>query len=139
MSWFASVKTWFLSWFTDVNKLEIIKLLQGIAIFIDYAKPIVEHIDKILKPLLKGEDMPIYDAILTFLGEYSDDFDKVVEMAEEYAELPLGDMLANIAMFCLKAKVGDSVSSSILRLAIELAYNLYKVNSSEKFAEEVSV
>ncbi len=129
MSWFTDVKVWFMSWFTDENKLKILKLIQGVQVFIQYAEPVVEQIDKVLKPLLKDGNMPVLEAIVSFLSEYSDDLEEVLEKAEEYAGLPFGDMLAKIALFCVSQKVSSTVDTSFLKLAIEIAYNTYKLST----------
>lgn len=136
MTWFTDAKVWFMSWFTDANKLKILKLIQGIQVFIQYAEPVVEHIDKALKPLLKDGNMPAIEAIVAFIGQYSDDLDEVLKQAEKYAELPFGDMLAKIALFCVTQKVSSTVDTSFLKLAIEIAYNTYKlsVKSSSEYS-----
>lgn len=126
MSWFTSFKEWLLSWFTDTRKLQILELLQGVNVFIDYARPIVERIDKQLKPLLKLDNTPVFDTIKKFLEEYSDEFDDVVEIANKLKDLPMADLLANVAIECLKLHSSAHVSLSVLRLAVELAYNVYK-------------
>lgn len=125
MKWFTSLKTWVLSWFTDENKLRLLSFLNGVQVFVDWAYPIVQEIDEKLKPLLKM-DLPAFDALVKFLREYEDEFDNIVELAESLKDLPLADMLANVALELLKLKAGTNVATSVLRLAVELAYNLYK-------------
>lgn len=125
MKWFVNVKNWVLSWFTDENKLRLLQFLNGMQVFVDWAYPIVKEIDEKLKPLLKG-GTPVVEALTKFFEEYVDDLDEVVDLVHSLKDLPLADMLANVAIELLKLKSGSNIALSVLRLAVELAYNLYK-------------
>lgn len=125
MKWFTNFKLWALSWFTDESKLRLLAYLNGIQVFINWAGPIVKEIDEKLKPLLKM-DIPAFEAVKTFLEEYQDEFDDVVALAESLKDLPMADLLMNVALECLKLKTNGNVAVSVLRLAVELAYNIYK-------------
>lgn len=46
--------------------------------------------------------------------------------------MPLPDLCVNAALFVLKHRKSDSVGLSILRLAIELAYNVYKSSKNSE-------
>lgn len=126
MSWFTSFKEWLLSWFTDANKQKLLALLGNVKGFVDAALPIVKEIDEVLKPLLASNET--IKAISEFLLEHFDNVDYVVDLAEKLSELPLADMLANVALEVLKTRVPATASLSVLRLAIELAYNVYKTS-----------
>jgi hypothetical protein len=117
---------WLKSFFTDVNRDKVLKVLDNVEEFVKEAIPIVALIDEKLKPLLANK--PKLEAIYKFLAEYADDIDDVLAVAEKLADLPLQDMLANVALELLKGTIKTNVSLSALKLAIELAYQIYKLS-----------
>lgn len=124
--WFKAVQEWVMSWFSDANKQKIFAILNGVKTLVDYALPIVKAIDEKLKPVLNDGAEDVVQAVRKFLEEYMDDLDKVLELADKLADLPMADMLANIALELLKTTSPTNASLSMLRLAVELAYNIYK-------------
>jgi hypothetical protein len=126
MSWFTTFKDWLLSWFTDANKQKLLALLTGIKGFVDAALPIVKEIDELLKPMLEKNSTAL--ALYEFLLKHISNVDYVSDLAKKLSDLPLADMLANVALEILRTKVPATASLSVLRLAIELAYNLYKTS-----------
>ena len=124
MSWFTSIKDWVLSWFTDASRQKLLALLNNIKKFVDVALPIVKEIDEVLKPLLANSTKAL--ALQEFLVKHLGDLDDVITLAVKLSKLPTADMLANVALEILKTKFTVTPSLSALRLAIELAYSIYK-------------
>lgn len=132
MSIWTTIKTWFLSWFVGSKELKVIEILEGLDAFFNKALPIVKQIDEELKPALRklssenGDEVDIYETILWFLKKFEDTLGDVFEVAQRVYKLPLPDMLFTIALEILKSQAVANPSLSLLRLAIELAYNVYK-------------
>lgn len=132
MSIWTTIKTWFLSWFVGTKELKVIEILEGLDTFFNKALPIVKQIDEELKPALRklasenGDEVDVYETILWFLKKFEDTLGDVFEVAQRVYKLPIPDMLFTIALEILKAQSSTNPSLSILRLAIELAYNVYK-------------
>ena len=112
--------------------MKVIEILEGLDTFFNKALPIVKQIDEELKPALRklasenGDEVDVYETILWFLKKFEDTLGDVFEVAQRVYKLPIPDMLFTIALEILKAQSSTNPSLSILRLAIELAYNVYK-------------
>ena len=131
MNFWTTVKNWFLSWFVGSKELKIVEILEGLDVFFNKALPIVEKIDKELKPELKritaeGDEIDIYETVLKFLEQYKDIISDIRALAEKVYGMQLPDLLFTIAIEILRAQSTTNASLSILRLAVELAYNVYK-------------
>lgn len=132
MSIWTTIKTWFLSWFVGSKELKVIEILEGLDVFFNKALPIVKQIDEELKPELRklasenGDEIDVYEKILEFLKKFEGVFLNAVEVAQRVYKLPFPDMLFTIALEILKSQSVTNPSLSLLRLAIELAYNVYK-------------
>lgn len=136
MSIWTTIKTWFLSWFVGTKELKVIEILEGLDVFFNKALPIVKQIDEELKPALRklaaenGDEVDVYETILWFLKKFEDTLGDVFVIAQKVYKLPIPDMLFTIALEILKAQSTTNPSLSLLRLAIELAYNVYKSSKS---------
>ena len=128
-NWFTSVQNWVFGWFTDETKQRILAILNGVKGLVEYALPIVKAIDEQLKPFLSQTNADTLKLVTEFLEKHMDDFDAVIALANKLSALPMADMLANLALELLKLKAPTNASLSTLRLAIELAYNIYKAMS----------
>lgn len=132
MNFWTTIKKWVLGWFVNAKELKVIEILEGVDVFLNRALPIVRKIDEELKPILKQSykdkagEMEIYSSVLWFLNQFQDVLDDVLELVDKVYLLPLPDMLFTIAVEILKAQSPNNPSISILRLAVELAYNVYK-------------
>lgn len=132
MNIWTTIKNWVLGWFVNPKELKVIEILEGVDIFFNKALPIVRQIDEQLKPLLKkanaekSSELEIYSHVLWFLNQFQDVLDDVLDLVDKVYQLPLPDMLFLIAVEILKAQSKDNPSISVLRLAVELAYNVYK-------------
>jgi hypothetical protein len=132
MNIWTTIKTWVLSWFVSAKEFKVIEILEGLNDFFNKALPIVQQIDEELKPRLKtiavdgGDSIDTYETILWFLEKFKEHLGDIVEIAQRVYLLPLPDMLFTIAIEILKAQSTSNPSLSMLRLAVELAYNVYK-------------
>lgn len=132
MNIWTTIKTWVLSWFVGAKEFKVIEILEGLNDFFNKALPIVQQIDEELKPRLKaiasdgGDSIDTYETVLWFLAKFKEHLGDIVEIAQRVYLLPLPDMLFTIAIEILKAQSASNPSLSMLRLAVELAYNVYK-------------
>lgn len=128
-AYFSAWWRWFRAFFGS-NGDVVRSILEQAAKFIDLAIPIVQDIDKTIKAFLQSHrDQPLhqYEGIIEFLRQRGVNHDVSVEIANSLHQLPINDILVNLAVVLLK-QVSPSLaaSSSFLRLVIELAYNVYK-------------
>lgn len=136
MNIWTTIKTWFLSWFVGSKELKVIEILESLDTLFNKSLPIVKQIDEELKPALKnlasqnGDEVDLYETILSFLKKFEDVLDDVFAIAQQVYKLPIPDMLFTIAIEILKAQSTGNVSLSVLRLSVELAYNVYKKSKS---------
>jgi hypothetical protein len=137
MNIWTTIKTWFLSWFVGSKELKVIEILESLDTLFNKSLPIVKQIDEELKPALKnlasqnGDEVDLYETILSFLKKFEDVLDDVFAIAQQVYKLPIPDMLFTIAIEILKAQSTGNVSLSVLRLSVELAYNVYKKTKSK--------
>lgn len=132
MNIWTSIKTWFLSWFVGSKELKVIEILESLDTLFNKSLPIVRQIDEELKPALRnlksqnGDKIDLYETVLSFLKKFEDILDDVVIITQQVYKLPIPDMLFTIAIEILKAQSAGNTSLSVLRLSVELAYNVYK-------------
>lgn len=137
MNIWTTIKTWFLSWFVGSKELKVIEILESLDTLFNKSLPIVRQIDEELKPALKnlasqnGDEVDLYETILAFLKKFEDILDDVFAIAQYVYKLPIPDMLFTIAIEILKAQSAGNASLSMLRLSVELAYNVYKKTKSK--------
>lgn len=124
-SWFVSFKKWLLSWVPG-SKQQVVELWDNLGELVAMAGPVVKSIDTELKPLLQD---PAYDSLTAlrgFLAKYGlVDKQHEDELKQLYETMPIGDLCLHIALLILKAIGGADARVRMLRLAIELAYNVY--------------
>ena len=124
----AKFRTWFASLWTAKNRDALLAVLDHVSVFVDVALPIVEAIDKELKPALRTGHYTVVKSVDDFLRTHmeSEHYDEIAKCSLRVAHMPLPDLAVNVALFMLQRARPESVGVSILRLAIELAYNVYK-------------
>lgn len=125
----ASIRAWVASLFSKQSRETVLEVLDHVSVFVDHALPIVEAIDKYLKPVLKHGSEPPVVAVYKFMNELGWlklGSDELETEAARLSALPVPDLLANVAIFLLKQAKPEAAGLSILRLAVELAYNVYK-------------
>lgn len=118
--------TWFKGLFS--NKDKIISIIDSAKVFVEKALPIVEAINNQVKPFLAGSEATKYALLSSFLLKYSGNIKGVASTTEALLKLPNADLLFNLALEILKLAAPTNTSLSVLRLAVELAYNLYKAS-----------
>lgn len=131
---FKSWGEWLTSWWASpVNRNAVLDILDHAAVFADHAMPIVEAIDTELKPALRTGHFAFSMTIENFIRKHCGDADptEVAVLATRLNAMPTPDMLVNVALFLLSRASPKNTGVSILRLAIELAYNVYKGSKDE--------
>ena len=129
----ASIKAWFSGLFAKGNRAVVVSLLDHVSVFVDHALPIVKAIDEQLKPAIRTSSQPLIITIETFIGERLNGLELTAARrdAQKLVYLPTADMLVNVALILLARAKPESVPTSLLRLAIELAYSIYKATKDE--------
>lgn len=125
-------KLWW-AWITRVFRDDtdiVLELISGVAVFVERAIPIVEEVDKLKQDLKEAREQnlaPIRSRqfIEAQLGKYFQDRDEREGLALTLAKIPVADLLFNVAVECL-GRLAPNTSVSTLRLAVQLAYNVYK-------------
>lgn len=139
MSFWSTIKSWVLAFFVKSDKLDILDVLESLEGFLDSALIVVEKIDKVVKPALKemaskdpeGVEAQFLELVTIFVESFGDIVASTIdikELADKLFLLPIGEICFNLALAVLGAQSKSNASLSILRLAIELAYNVYKNN-----------
>lgn len=132
MNIWTTIRNWVVAWFLDRRILKVIDVLESVNDLIDKAIDVVKDIDEDLKPKLKvissdgGDSVDIYETVLIYLEKFKEQLGDIVAIAQKVYLLPLPDMLFTIAIEILKSQAIANPSISILRLAVELGYNIYK-------------
>lgn len=125
--WWHKFRTWVASLFLPENLAKAVTLIQSIHHILDIAAEIVVAIDGTLKPMLADGENKQW-CLVDFLSGYTDDTREVMDTAKDLAALPRNDLLHNAAVFATEKKLGGrSVEVSLISLAVQLAYVLYKV------------
>lgn len=120
---------WFTSFFTDESRAKVARVIDSVQDFVEKAMPIVILIDEKLKPALEARGK--LKTVYAFLVEYGDNIDDALALAEKLVKLPTPEMLSGIAVALLQNKDAITASLSVLKLSIELAYNIYKATKRE--------
>lgn len=137
---FSAFRTWVATWFTASTRDKFLSVLDHAAVYLPYALPIVEAIDKELKPALRQSHLAAVMTVEDFLRKWcrEEDYEAAQKLALRIAYLPLADLLVNVALFLLQRAKPDSVGISILRLTVELAYNVYKGSKEDEAQTKIS-
>lgn len=89
------------------------------------AEPIVAEIeDGLKKEIDAGDHSKVLTAIQNFLLKFEPDLQKVGQVANELGAMPKANLLQGAAQFALTAILPGGVPTSLIRLAIEFAYNI---------------
>lgn len=127
----STLKSWVAGLWPSNARADVVAVLSNVSKHIDNALVVVKLIDDELKPALRNptHDEPVIVQLEKFLIRHLDGNDLIEGRleAQRLVYLAIPDILANVAVFLLSKAIPSAVvSSSILRLAIEFAYNVYK-------------
>jgi hypothetical protein len=120
MSFFGSIGHFFESLFGK-NSNVAQTVLHDVSSFVTLAEPIVEDVNTIIKAAPQSGTAL---AIEKFLSKYEADASKVASLAQNLAALPTADMWRNAALVALQFVAPSGTATSLLNLAIELAYQI---------------
>lgn len=137
-----SFGTWIASWFKGDFIKTVGRLLGRLEPYSEPALRVVSAIDEELKPALKVNHLTLADTLqdfiyrqLTLEGVLTTDSSELREgvrkLIGQVRFATTGDLLANVAVFLLTQIMPKHPGTSLLRLAVELAYNLYKESKNE--------
>jgi hypothetical protein len=125
--WLVSAKSWLVSLFGN-NADDVRVVLTTAAELIDKALPIVESLDNGLKQDLQKDPADRHAIIAEVTKLAGDESVKDgVEVANKVVGLTIGEILSTVAIYLLGKQVPSGVPERMLRLVIELAYNVYKL------------
>jgi hypothetical protein len=123
MSLFSAIGHFFASLFPGHGDAAQ-KVLHSVSSFVSLAVPIVAAIDQELKTVAPASSEAA--AVERFLARYEPDLEKVKGVAAQLAALPSADLWHDLAVYALSTLAPAGTAQSLLRLAVELAYNLQK-------------
>lgn len=123
MSFLTSIGHFFAHLF-GASSNEAQKVLSEVSYYVTLAEPVVAEIEDIIKTAPQSGTVL---AIEKFLSKYEPDAEKAASIAGELAKLPSADLWHNAAVLALQTLVPQAgVAASLLNLAVELAYNIFK-------------
>jgi hypothetical protein len=126
MNVFSGIAHFFKSLFGP-NSTAVQKLLHSISGFVGLAEPIILEVENDLKEVIKAGDKTLaLPKIVEFLSRYEPDVAKAGDIANSLSGLPVSDLLHNLAVIALSTVVPAGTATSLVRMAVELAYNIFK-------------
>lgn len=96
------------------------------ATMIDHVTPIIVAIEKDLKPGLQNNTLDNKLAIRHFLETHAYDYFDIFKLVDELYDKPYIHIITSVAL-AMAQRLAPAESTSVIRLALELAYNIYKV------------
>lgn len=115
------------------DESSVLDVLSNINPVFKPALALVRKLDEELKPLLKvkqANNQGFYVVVLDFLEQFRGQIPDIYALAVKVANLPIGELLFVLAIEILKTQTGNP-TLSMLRLAVELAYSVYKNSKKE--------
>ena len=104
------------------------QVLHHVSSFVGLAKPIVEDIETTVK--IVPDETGRLDAAGKFLSKYEPDVEQVQAMLGTFEKLGPADLARQLALAALHSMVPVGTASSVLTLAIELAYSIVKARQA---------
>lgn len=99
-------------------------ILHDIAYAVNLSAPIVAALSTLAQS--SPDKSGLIGSIERWLGIYHDDANKIASWVEQAQGLPYLDVIRSAATMALSALVPAGTAASLLNLAIELAYNIFK-------------
>lgn len=100
------------------------KVLHEVSSFVQLASPIVAEIET----ELKASASPDAAKILVYVQRYEKDSVVAKSFVDSLTGLPVSVIWHNVAVFALASLVPAGTASSLLNLAIEMAYSIFKAS-----------
>lgn len=126
MTIWARMKKFISRWFASKEETGVLDVLDKVNPTFLQALVLVRKLDEELKPLLvvkRGLGENFYVVVLDFLKQFSGI--DATALAAKVANLDIPDLLFTLAIEILRTQSGNA-TLSLLRLAVELAYSVYK-------------
>lgn len=123
LNWFKAIGHFFTSLFGGTGPV-VQAVLHDASSFINLAAPIVAELANLAKaqPTQTG----LIAIIEKWLGAYQADAVKVGSWVSTAQGLPISDVLRSAALLALSSFAPAGTTASLLNLAIEMAYNVFK-------------
>lgn len=122
MSFFGSIGHFFASLFGKNGNVAQ-TVLHDVSSFVSLAEPIVADVQAELKNIPQDS---VTAAIEKFLAKYAPDVTQVGGIATQLAALPAANMWQSVASMALSFLAPTGTATSLLNLAIELAYQIFQ-------------
>jgi hypothetical protein len=129
MNIFSGISHFFTSLFGK-NADTAQKVLHNVSSFVTLAEPVVAEVETEVKQLAAVDPNAKLQLVAKFLSKYEPDLAKVASTANSLSGLPEADLLHNLATIALSTLVPSGTAASLVNLAIELAYNIFKTKSA---------
>lgn len=129
MNIFSGISHFFQSLFGK-NGATAQAVLHNVSSFVTLAEPIVSEVETEVKTLVAVDPNAKLQLIAKFLAKYQPDVAKVASATNSLSSMPDADLWHNLATFALNALVPGGTAGSLINLAIELAYNIFKSKSA---------
>ena len=110
------------------------EVLHDVSSFVQLAEPIVEQVETEIKAQTADTPSSAVSAVAAFLTKYEPNLVRVQAASAALATLPAADLFRNVAVYALQAVAPKGTANSLLNLAVELAYNIYKKKTAAQTA-----
>lgn len=123
LTWLKTIGHFFSSLFGASGNV-VQTILHDISSFVNLAGPIVADLAALAKA--QPDQTGLIANIERWIATYQTDAAKVAAWVGEAQKLPISDILRTAATLALSALVPAGTAQSMLNLAIELAYSVFK-------------
>jgi hypothetical protein len=129
LTWLKAIGHFFTSLFGKSGNI-VQTVLHDVSSFTNLAAPIVAELAAIAKA--DPNQTGLIANIETWLATYQTDAAKIQGWVTSSQGLSTADVLRSAAQLALSALVPSGTAASLLNLAIELAYNVFKAQTAAK-------
>lgn len=128
-NWFKSVGNFFKKLFGKSGDVVQV-VLHDVSAFVIAAEPIVEQV-ALIASLASGKS-ELMAKLVGWLHEYEKDAAVVKAWVDAAEGMPSSDVLRSAGVLAVSKLVPEGTSKSLLNLAVEMAYNVYKRSKAGK-------
>lgn len=125
-SLFENLKAWISGLWTPAKRDAVLSVVERVAEYLDQASEIVAAVDVDLKPMIYTGHLPKDVAVHKFMIERQVPDADAFKFAMLVKSFPSSELFAAVAVYLLLQLIPKSAGTALARLAIELAYNIYK-------------